>query len=65
MGILFNTAREYTNIRPVMQSTVGATTNTTNNNSVSINGLKIGTDMLNAPFIEVLKMATTLVPRRK
>ena len=65
MGILFNTAREYTNIRPVMQSTVGATTNTTNNNSVSINDLKIGTDMLNAPFIEVLKMATTLVPRRK
>ena len=65
MGILFNTAREYTNIRPVMQSTVGATTNTTNNNSVSINGLKIGTDMLNTPFIEVLKMATTLVPRRK
>ena len=63
MGILFETAREYAISKPVMQSAVGnsTTTNNNSNNSYSINGVKIGSDMLNRPFGEVLQMMT-MVP---
>lgn len=63
MGILFETAREYAVSKPVMQSAVGnsTTTNNNSNNSYSINGVKIGSDMLNRPFGEVLQMMT-MVP---
>lgn len=63
MGILFEAAREYAISKPVMQSAVGnsTTTNNNSNNSYSINGVKIGSDMLNRPFGEVLQMMT-MVP---
>lgn len=63
MGILFETAREYAISKPVIQSAVGnsTTTNNNSNNSYSINGVKIGSDMLNRPFGEVLQMMT-MVP---
>lgn len=63
MGILFETAREYAISKPVMQSAVGnsTTTNNNSNNSYSINGVKIGSDMLTRPFGEVLQMMT-MVP---
>lgn len=65
MGILFETARDYAAIRPIMQSTVGNTTTTNNNsnNTYAISNVKIGSDMLSRPFGEVLQMMT-LVPRK-
>lgn len=65
MGILFETARDYAAIRPIMQSTVGNTTTTNNNsnNTYAISDVKIGSDMLSRPFGEVLQMMT-LVPRK-
>lgn len=62
MGIMFEQARAYTQA-PVLQSTVGNTTNNNTNNSTYINGVKIGSDMMNKPFGEVLKMVS-LVPNK-
>lgn len=56
MGILFETAKEYTAMRPMVQSTVGNTTTTNNNSSITINGVKIGSDMMEHPLGEVLRM---------
>lgn len=56
MGILFETAKEYTAMHPMVQSTVGNTTTTNNNSSITINGVKIGSDMMEHPLGEVLRM---------
>lgn len=56
MGILFENARQYTALKPIMQSAVGNTTNNNTNTSYTINGVKIGSDMLTKPFGEVLRM---------
>ena len=63
MAIMYETAREYAISKPVMQSAGGnsTTTNNNSNNSDSINGVKIGSNMLIRPFGEVLQMMT-MVP---
>ena len=57
MGIMFEQARAYTQA-PVLQSAVGNTTNNTTDNSIFINGVKIGSDMMSRPFGEVLQMVS-------
>ena len=57
MGILFENAREYATAKPTLQSVIGnTTTNTNSNNSYIINNVKVGSDMLQQPFGEVLKI---------
>lgn len=62
MGIMFETARAYSQT-PVLQSTIGNTTTTNNNSSITINGVKIGSDMMSRSFGEVLQMIS-IVPSK-
>ena len=62
MGIMFEEARAY-NQTPVLQSTIGNTTTTNNNSTITINGVKIGSDMMGKPFGEVLQMIS-MVPSK-
>lgn len=62
MGIMFETARSYAQ-SPIVQSTVGNTTNNNTDNSIIINGVKIGSDMMSRPFGEVLQMVS-MVPTK-
>lgn len=62
MGIMFEQARTYTQA-PVLQSTAGNNVVTTTNNSIYINGVKIGSDMMSKPFGEVLQMVS-MVPTK-
>ena len=58
MGLMFDTAKDYSfATMPSVQRIAGPTTNTTTtNNSVTINGVSIGSDLMNRPFGEVLRM---------
>ena len=62
MGIMFEIARSYAQ-SPIVQSTVGNTTNNNTDNSIIINGVKIGSDMMSRPFGEVLQMVS-MVPTK-
>lgn len=63
MGILFETAKEYTAMRPMVQSTVGNTTTNNTDNSINLNNIKIGSEMLSQPFGKVLGMFG-IVPKK-
>lgn len=49
-------------VPPIVSSALTNTNSTTNDNSITINGVKIGNDMLNKPLIEVLQAVNNLVP---
>lgn len=56
MGILFETAKSYASMPPVISKNTGSVTNISNNNGITINGITIGRENLNRPFSEVLSM---------
>ena len=64
MGLMFDTVKDYSFAAiPAIQRIGGVTnTTTTTNSSVTINGVTIGSDLMNRPFGEVLGMIP-LVPR--
>ncbi len=62
MGILFDTAKNYSSATPQIVSNLSKTSTSTTDNSITINGVKIGNDMLQKPLIEVLRAVNNLVP---
>lgn len=63
MGIMFEQARAYTQT-PVLQSTIGNTTNNTTDNSIIINGMNLGSNMLDMTLRDVFGMMR-MVPQNK
>lgn len=61
MGILFDRGRAYEN-GGMSVTNNGATTNNTTDNSITINGVKVGSDMMNRTLGEVIEMLP-LIPK--
>lgn len=62
MGIMFEQQRAYSPTPVVQTPIANTTTNNNSNNSYVINGVRIGSDSLEKPFSEVLRMVG-LVPK--
>ena len=62
MGIMFEQQRAYSPAPVVQTPIANTTTNNNSNNSYVINGVRIGSDSLEKPFSEVLRMVG-LVPK--
>ena len=59
MGLMFDTAKDFSVLSPAIQrvgATSNTTTNTNSNNTVTINGVKIGSSLMNRTLGEVLEM---------
>ena len=59
MGLMFDTAKDFSVLSPAIQrvgGTSNTTTNTNSNNTVTINGVKIGSSLMNRTLGEVLEM---------
>lgn len=59
MGILFERAEAYQR-SPVVQSTVGNTTNITNNNGATINGVTVGPEQMNMTLAEFFSLLSQI-----
>lgn len=63
LGILSESLRLQTTRQPVLQTLGGNTTTTTNNSNITINGVKIGSEAMEQPLGEVLRMIS-MVPSK-
>lgn len=59
MGILFERAEAYQR-SPIVQSTVGNTTNITNNNGATINGVTVGPEQMNMTLAEFFSLLSQI-----
>ena len=59
MGILFERAAAYER-SPVVQNTVGNTTNITNNNGATINGVTVGPEQMNMTLAEFFSLLSQI-----
>ena len=56
MGIMFENAREYAAMPPVMTKTTSTVTNINHDNGITINGITIGKENLDRPLNQILSM---------
>ena len=61
-GIMYNASIPYSATPPQIVSNASNNSTNTTDNSITINGVKIGNDMLQKPLIEVLRAVNNLVP---